>query len=85
MRTLTLEEYLPGVVAGLRVTLSTSFMLLVLAEMMGATSGLGYFIKNFADYANYTNVLAGIILVGMVVNVLSFIPAMLERHVIRWK
>ena len=52
---------------------------------MGATSGLGYFIKNFADYANYTNVLAGIILVGMVVNVLSFIPAMLERHVIRWK
>lgn len=76
---------LPGVVAGLRVTLSTSFMLLVLAEMMGATSGLGYFIKNFADYANYTNVLAGIILVGMVVNVLSFIPAMLERHVIRWK
>lgn len=76
---------LPGVVAGLRVTLSTSFMLLILAEMMGATSGLGYFIKNFADYANYTNVLAGIILVGMVVNVLNLIPTMLERYVIRWR
>lgn len=76
---------LPGVVSSLRVTLSTSFMLLILAEMMGATSGLGYFIKNFADYANYTNVLAGIILVGMVVNVFNLIPAMLERWVIRWK
>ena len=76
---------LPGVVASLRVTMSTSFMLLVLAEMMGATCGLGYFIKNFADYANYTNVLAGIILVGMVVNVLGLIPSWLERCVIRWK
>lgn len=76
---------LPGAVASLRVTLSTSFMLLVLAEMMGATSGLGYFIKNFADYANYTNVLAGIILVGAVVNVLNLIPDLLERYVVRWK
>jgi len=76
---------LPGVVSGLRVTLSTSFMLLILAEMMGATSGLGYFIKNFADYANYTNVLAGIILVGIVVNILNMIPTLLEKYVIRWK
>lgn len=76
---------LPGVVVGLRVTLSTSFMLLILAEMMGATSGLGYFIKNFADYANYTNVLAGIILVGCVVNVLNLIPALLERYMKCWR
>ncbi len=62
---------LPGILAGMRVTLSTSFMLLTLAEMMGASSGLGYFIKNFADYANYTNVLAGIILVGLVVTLLN--------------
>ena len=60
-------------------------MLLILAEMMGATSGLGYFIKNFADYANYTNVLAGIILVGCVVNVLNLIPALLERYMKCWR
>lgn len=76
---------LPGIVSGLRVSLSTSFMLLTLAEMMGAASGLGYFIKNFADYANYTNVLAGIILIGAVVNILNMIPAVLEKRVIRWK
>ena len=35
----------PGIMAGLHVTLSTSFLLLTMAEMMGASSGLGYFIK----------------------------------------
>lgn len=75
----------PGLIASLRVSLSTSFMLLILAEMMGATSGLGYFIKNFADYANYTNVLAGIIIVGIVVNILNCIPTLLERVVVRWR
>lgn len=76
---------LPGVISGLRVSLSTSFMLLMLAEMMGASSGLGYFIKNFADYANYTNVLAGIILVALVVTALNGLVSVVEKKCIPWK
>ena len=71
-------------ISGLRVSLSTSFMLLTLAEMMGATSGLGYFIKNFADYANYTNVIAGILLVALVVTALNGLVTLLERKAVRW-
>jgi len=73
---------LPGVLAGMRVTLSTSFMLLTLAEMMGASSGLGYFIKNFADYANYTNVLAGIILVGLVITLLNVVLNFIQNRMV---
>lgn len=76
---------LPGVLSGLRVSLSTSFMLLMLAEMMGASSGLGYFIKNFADYANYTNVMAGIILVALVVTALNGLMSVVEKKCIPWK
>ena len=79
-----LPALLPGLIAGLRVSLSTSFMLLTLAEMMGATSGLGYFIKNFADYANYTNVIAGILLVALVVTALNALVTVLERKPVRW-
>lgn len=79
-----LPALLPGLISGLRVSLSTSFMLLTLAEMMGATSGLGYFIKNFADYANYTNVIAGILLVALVVTALNALVTVLERKAIRW-
>lgn len=79
-----LPALLPGLISGLRVSLSTSFMLLTLAEMMGATSGLGYFIKNFADYANYTNVIAGILLVALVVTALNGLVTLLERKAVRW-
>ena len=79
-----LPALLPGIISGLRVSLSTSFMLLTLAEMMGATSGLGYFIKNFADYANYTNVIAGILLVALVVTALNGLVTLLERKAVRW-
>ncbi|WP_279011266.1 hypothetical protein [Synergistes jonesii] len=67
------------------VTLSTSFLLLTTAEMMGASSGLGYFIKNYSDYANYTNVIAGIILIGIVVSVLNVFLSFAERCLIKWK
>lgn len=53
--------------------------------MMGASSGLGYFIKNYSDYANYTNVIAGIILIGIVVSVLNVFLSFAERRPIKWK
>ncbi|WP_294193236.1 ABC transporter permease subunit [uncultured Cloacibacillus sp.] len=75
----------PGIMAGLHVTLSTSFLLLTMAEMMGASSGLGYFIKNYSDYANYTNVIAGIILIGIVVSLLNALLSYSEKKLVRWK
>lgn len=80
-----LPYMIPGVIGGLRVSLSTSFMILVIAEMMGATSGLGYFIKNYADFANYTNVIAGIILVGVVVTILNGVITLIQKKFVKWK
>lgn len=80
-----LPSVTPGLFSGLRVSLSTSFLLLTMAEMTGAASGLGYFIKNYSDYANYTNVVAGIILVGAVVTTLNGMIGAAERRVVRWK
>lgn len=74
----------PGILSGLHNSLSSAFMLLTLAEMMGAHSGLGYFIRNYADYANYTNVLAGILLVAVVITALNRAVSVLEKRVARW-
>lgn len=75
----------PGILSSLKVTLSTSFMILTIAEMMGATSGLGYFIKNYSDYGNYTNVVAGIFMVGIVITLLNKLLSMLEHRFVKWK
>ena len=57
---------------------------LMMAEMYGATSGLGYFVINYTNYANYTNVVAGIIMVGIVVTVLNWLVGMAVRKTVKW-
>ena len=80
-----LPYVMPSVISGLKVTLTTSLMMLTFAEMMGATSGMGYYIVNYTHYANYTNVVAGIILVGIVVTILSGIVDAIRKRAIRWQ
>ena len=74
----------PAVVTGLKTQLPTAMLMLVMAEMYGATSGLGYFVINYTNYANYTNVVAGIILVGIVVTVLDFFVGLLVKKTVKW-
>ncbi len=75
---------LPGMIAGLRVTMTTAVMMLTFAEMMGATRGMGYYIVNFNTYGNYTKVIAGIVVVGIVVTLLSSLTTKLQSCV-KWK
>ncbi len=80
-----LSYVVPGVIMGMKVTLTTSFMLLIFAEMMGATKGLGYYIVNYNSYGNYTNVIACIIVVGLLVTVLNRLVDLLQEKAIKWK
>ena len=80
-----LPYILPGVIGSLKVTLTTSMMMLTFAEMMGATSGMGFYIISYTHYANYTNVIAGIIVVGIVVTILSRLVTALQKKVIVWR
>ena len=80
-----LPYVLPEVLKGLRVSLTTAFLMLTFAEMLGASTGIGYFISNANNYANYTNVVAGIIVCGVVVTVLSFATAWVQRRFTTWR
>ena len=75
---------LPTVLRYLPSSLSTAFMCLTGAEMIGASSGLGFFIRKYAEYANYTNVLAGIIFMGLVVTMLSSLVKLVQKKFIKW-
>lgn len=76
---------LPGVVSGLKVSLTTSVIMLTFAEMMGATKGMGFYIINYTHYANYTNVVAGFIVVGVVVTFLNWIVSSIQAKAIKWR
>lgn len=75
---------LPGIVSGLKVSMTTSLLMLNYAELMGATHGMGYYVQNSIAYANYTNAVAGIVVIGVVVTLLNALLTKVQSSVIKW-
>ena len=85
VRKVILPYIIPSVVNGLNTQLTASIMMLTFAEMLGASAGLGYYIINYTYFANYTNVIAGIIVVGIVVTLLNWAINIIKRKTVRWR
>ena len=68
----------PGIVSGLKVTLTTSVLMLNFAELMGASHGMGYYIQNAIAYTNYTHAVTGILCIGVVVTLLNKAVGLLQ-------
>ena len=76
---------LPNIFAGAAQGLGISFLMLVSAEMIGGTSGLGYYVNYYAKFGNYTRVILGITILGIVICLISLVSSLLQKHVLRWK
>ena len=76
---------IPGIIKGLKVTMTTAVMMLTFAEMMGSTVGMGYYIVNFNTYGNYTKVIAGIMVVGAVVTLINAAVSKLQKKLVKWQ
>ncbi len=61
---ITLRAAMPHIFSGMAVGLALSFIMLTVAELFGASSGLGRFVQYYADYADYPRMVAGIIYTG---------------------
>ena len=75
---------LPHILSALPGNMRATFLCLTGAELLGARSGLGYFVKKFSDYANYTKVIAGIILMGVVVTLINILIDRISKRLVRW-
>lgn len=60
-----LPDALPSILSGLRITLGFCFMVVVAAEMIGASSGIGYLIMQSRYYALTTKMFVGILVLGV--------------------
>ena len=80
-----LPASLQQIFIGCNQGLTVSFVLLTSAEMIGAQSGLGYYIKNYSDLGDYTRTLVGLIVIGIVIVVISFVFNKIQKYLLRWK
>lgn len=75
---------MPRLVNALPIQLATALMTLTVAEMLGADSGMGYYVRFALNFANYTKAIAGIIFIGFVVTILNMIIDVAKKHFIKW-
>lgn len=80
-----LPASLPQIFTGCNQGLGVSFILLTSAEMIGGRSGLGYYVKNFSDLGDYTRIIGGVIVIGVVVTVITFFFNGIQRYLMRWR
>ena len=85
LRHVLLPGAMPYILTGGTVSLVFAFILLTAAEMIGATTGLGWYVKYFSDFADYPRAIAGIIVIGVVVLVLTSGYNRLSAYLLRWK
>jgi NitT/TauT family transport system permease protein len=75
---------LPHIFSGMNVGIVFSFIMLTVAELFGAGSGLGRFVQINADYADYPRMVAGILYTGAVVLVTMELLEQLKRRTLFW-
>ena len=74
----------PQIFAGMQVALSTSWMAVLAAEMVGAQEGCGWMIQRGSDTLNITLVMVGMIVIGLVGMLLATLMRAIERRLCSW-
>lgn len=75
----------PSIIAGLRIGLGVGWMAIVAAEMViRSPVGLGYFIWNMGDLGRYAEMVAGMIVIGVIGYIMNISILLLQKRLIKW-
>ena len=70
--------------SGLKIQIAMAVMILTMAETIGSSVGLGYYVKKWSDFAVYDKVFAGIILMAVVITGLNKLIDLYESKALKW-
>ena len=76
---------LPDIYRDQRVLLGWAWTYLIVSELIGATSGITWFITQQARYQNFDNVYAAILIIGVIGIVCDLILMKLGTRLFKWK
>lgn len=84
-RKVVLPAAIPSIFTGMRLSATHAIVLLIAAEMIGASSGLGYLILS-AEYSfNIHNMYAGIIALALLGIIVNYTLLYFEQNTTKWK
>jgi len=74
----------PQIFAGMRISLAFAFIMMIVTEMVGATSGIGFVTLNAQQSFQVPLMWAGMILLGVLGAFLNILFLLVERRVLAW-
>ncbi len=78
------KHSLPNIFTGLRIGIGMAWMSVIAAEMIGAQSGLGYFIQTNRLTLGTDKIIIGMIVIGIIGLILSKIIGIIEKKSLPW-
>jgi NitT/TauT family transport system permease protein len=84
-RTIALPGALPFIMTGVKLGAGLALILIAVAEMVGAKSGIGYMIWSAWETFAVTKMYVGLFVIALIVFAISLMLNEIERWVIRWK
>lgn len=76
-----LPATLPGIITGLRLSLSTSWLVIIAAEMLVGGQGIGFFVWNMWNRLDIDAIVVAIILIGLTGLILDHLIGALQKTV----
>jgi ABC-type nitrate/sulfonate/bicarbonate transport system permease component len=84
LRKVILPAALPQIMAGLRISLAIALIVALVSEMVGATSGLGYFVLQAQRGLRMRDMYAAIVMLALLGFTLNWLFTLLEARVLAW-
>jgi NitT/TauT family transport system permease protein len=83
--TVVLPASLPNIVTGMRISATTSILILIAAEMLGASKGLGYRLNFYQANFKFTEMYAYLVVMSVIGVTLNFALERIEKRSFRWR
>jgi nitrate/nitrite transport system permease protein len=80
LRHVLFPQTVPSMITGLRLSMGTAWMVIVAVEMLSGGSGIGFYVWDSYNAGNLANVIAAIVLIGLVGFALDSVFVRLGRH-----
>lgn len=85
LRRLIIPAALPGILLGLRLSMAVAWIGLVVAELIGSQSGIGFLINEAKQNSNTEIVFVGIIIFAIVGKLIDSLFRIIERKFLFWR
>jgi NitT/TauT family transport system permease protein len=83
--TVILPASLPHIFTGMRISATTSILILIAAEMLGASRGLGYQLSHYQANMKFAEMYSYIVVLSILGVTLNTILTSIENRSFRWR